>query len=142
MKKIAGEILLYFYTLQRRSGLGSMENLVFTGQNEPLSLTTESKLAKDLLSICDDSAPDLFNALRYLRERDFVSMYHHSPIGAEALNSFVVTANGIDIVEGVERGADDRKRFYVTFNMKLADNINIESLIKNELGSIFKASLI
>ena len=54
--------------------------------------------------------------------------------------NFTVTAGGVDIIEGIERGEAERNNFYLTFNIKLADKINVESLVKNELGSILGIS--
>jgi hypothetical protein len=142
IKQIAGEILLYFYTLQRKNGSGSMESLVFlTSHDAPLTLEEQSDLSKDLLIICNDSAPDLYNALLYLKQRSFVSMGGSEPTGAKTFNSFVVASSGIDIIEGIERGSNERNNFFVTFNIKVENNVNVESLLRAELGSIFKGSL-
>lgn len=55
--------------------------------------------------------------------------------------NFHVMSGGIDIIEGIERGAEARKVFNVTFNFKLAENINIDSLLKNEMESLVKMSV-
>jgi hypothetical protein len=57
------------------------------------------------------------------------------------IHGFRVTASGVDIIEGVERDVTAKQNFTINFNIKVADNITVESLIKNELGSIFKGSL-
>ena len=53
-----------------------------------------------------------------------------------------LTAYGVDIIEGIEKSDKEKEAFKINFNIKLAENINIESLIKAELGSLIKASLI
>lgn len=139
IKEIAGEILLYFYTLQRRNGYGSMDVLTFGGFDE-IALITETDLSKSLMKICNDSAADLYNGLNYLDQRNFMSLHQSRSTGGDSLHSFMVTSHGIDIIEGIERGQEERNNFYVTFNIKVADQINVESLLKNELGSIFDIS--
>jgi hypothetical protein len=44
-------------------------------------------------------------------------------------------------VEGVERDNEAKEKFTINFNIKLADNVTVESLIKSEVGSIFKGSI-
>jgi len=49
---------------------------------------------------------------------------------------------GLILLKGLKGGEKEKNEFHVVFNIKLAENINIESLIKAELGSLIKASLI
>jgi len=139
IKEIAGEVLLYFYSLQRKNGYGSMEVLSFSGFDE-ITLSDQTTLAKDLLAVCKDSAADLYNALSYLVNKHFITSKVSRSTGGDSMFNFTVSAAGVDIIEGIERGQDERNNFYVTFNIKLADEINVESLVKNELGSILGIS--
>lgn len=140
VKAIAGEILLYFYTLQRRRGFDSMEIIRFDGWDN-INIPASSQLEKDLLTICKESAADLYNALSYLSEKYLLSFNKSRNSGGDMLHGFKVTAGGMDIIEGIERGPEERNNFYLTFNIKVADNINVDSLIKNEIGSLLKGSL-
>jgi hypothetical protein len=141
IKEIAGEILLYFYVLHRKNGFGSMDIIRFSGWDE-ITLPDQPGLSHDLLAICSGSAADLYNALKYLNEQHLLGIRISRDSGGDSMHNFELTAGGVDIIEGIERGQVERANFFVTFNIKLADNINVESLIKNELGSIFKGSLI
>lgn len=141
IKEIAGELLLYFYTKQRKHGFPVMEIIRFDGWDK-ITMNDQSELGKDLMKICKDNAADLYNALLYLEQNAFLDVNTGRDSGGDSMHNFAVTSRGIDIIEAIERGQPERNNFYVTFNIKLADNVNVESLIKNELGSIFKASLL
>jgi len=53
-----------------------------------------------------------------------------------------VTASGVDIIEGIERGAEEKRVFNMTFNFNITNDVTVESLLKAEFGSLIKASLI
>jgi len=55
-----------------------------------------------------------------------------------------VETAGIDIIEGLGHSDSATKQFNTIFNFRLADNITVDSLIKNEINveSIFKASVL
>ena len=142
VKEIAGELLLYFYTQQRKNGFGSMMEIIRFNGWDDITVSDTDGLAKDLLALCKGSAADLYGGLKYLEQNYFVDLKISRDSGGDSMHNFAVTSRGIDIIEGIERGQDERNNFYVTFNIKLADDINIESLIKNELGSMFKASVL
>lgn len=109
---------------------------------EGITLEPQSDFAQKLVSLCRGSAADLYNALMYLSQKGFINLMANRSSAGDSLHDFSVTSGGIDIIEGIERGQAERNNFYITFNIKLADNINIESLLKNEIGSILKGSLI
>jgi len=139
VKKIAGEILLYFYAKQRKIGFDSMEILHFSDW-EDIKIVGQGQIAEDLPKI-DKEAANIYNALQYLKEKNYLDFNASRSTGGDAMHNFKVTAWGMDIIEGVERDEAAKINFTVNFNIKLADNVTIESLIKNELGSIFKGSL-
>ena len=142
IKEIAGEILLFFYALQRKNAFPIMEIVRFSGiHNNNISIGRgESSFIKDLKNI-SSSASDIYNALRYLEEKRFIDFRESNDTGGDVFHSIRVTAYGVDIIEGIEREEEERKKFYITFNIKLAENINVESLIKTKLESLVKASL-
>lgn len=150
IKTIAGEVLLYFYWLQRRD-LAKLSDAILSfqlrhfpkesGQVGPvLQRRTESILSIEELKKYTDA--DLFNALAYLNDHGLIE-YNASPTNTDT--SFInlrVTSSGIDIIEGIERGQDERSQFNVVFNFNLTNNVTVESLLKAELGSLVKASLL
>ena len=76
IKKIAGDLLLFFYNLQRNSGFVAVDMLVFRRRNiikNDVELVDSSELAKNMLKIADGSHADVYNALQYLYEGGFIS---------------------------------------------------------------------
>jgi len=143
IKKIAGELLLYFYTLQRKQGIPIAEHVRFKNHwGGPISVTGDGSFEKTILKIGNGSDIDVFNAINYLLEKNFIDCKASTDTGGYSYIWLKVSAFGIDIIEGIERSKEAKNEFSVNFNIKLADNINIDSLIKNELGSLIKASLI
>lgn len=142
IKKIAGDLLIYFYVRQRKRGFSDMSIIEFGSADELGVVADSSSLSKEIVKITNNSATDAYNALRYLEEKGFVAFKEDKTNISDLFHNIRVTALGVDIIEGVERGEEERNDFHVTFNIKLAENINIESLIKNELGSLIKTSLI
>lgn len=143
INKIAGRLLLYFYALQRQNAFPSMEIVSFFGiQENKTEMESSSNFVKGMLKVSKKSAADIYNSLRYLKEKRFIDFKEVKTTIGDLLHNIEVTAWGVDIVEGIERSEEEKKKFNITFNIKIADNINIDSLIKNELGSLFKASLL
>lgn len=140
IKTIAGEVLLYFYAVQRKNGFGSMEVLSFSDWDN-IHIAGQGQIADDIIKI-DNNAANIYNSLLYLEGKHFLSFNSSRSTGGDSFMDFRVTDTGIDIVEGVERDEPAKQNFTVNFNIKLADNVTIESLLKTELGSIFKGSLL
>ncbi len=149
IKTIAGKILLYFYSLQR-SDYSKLHDLVlgfqmrhFSDKNEksPKISHKENEIVQNLLKISNNDN-NIYNALKYLTDKGFIEMSKNSDNVSDNFLNFSVSSIGIDVIEGIERGVEEKKIFNVTFNIKVADNINIESLMKAEIGSLLKASII
>lgn len=150
IKKIAGEILLYLYLLQRQD-IGKLKNarLSFglwhrTKESESSGAQLDRRpqtifQVKDFDAYSDN---DLYNALVYLYDSGLID-YKDSPdnTGSNLFN-FKVTASGVDIIEGIERGAEEKRVFNMTFNFNITNDVTVESLLKAEFGSLIKASLI
>ncbi|MCD6410390.1 hypothetical protein J7K92_00375 [bacterium] len=142
IKKIAGDILLLLYALQRKRGSLDAEIISFDRDMNSKAELEKSELGKKLLKVAAESITDVYNAMRYLEEGCFISFKESNDNMTYYFFNLRVTKSGIDIVEGIERGEKERKEFHITFNIKLADNVNLESLIKNEVGSFIKGLLI
>ena len=82
----------------------------------------------------------------YLKSKKLISFREDKDSSAITLWNIEVDATGIDIIEGVGHNKEATKEFNIAFNLKLADNITLDSLIKNEVGfnieSIIKNSVI
>lgn len=142
IKQIAGDLLLFFYDYQRKNGFPPKSVVRFGGVFEGEIILRESgDLESRLLEISRGSSADAYNALRYLEEKSFLSFKESSDTGGDLFHGFRVTAYGVDIIEGIERGTEEKNNFHVTFNIKLADNVSIDSLIKAELGGLLKGFL-
>lgn len=150
IKTIAGEVLLYFYLLQRKSAT----DLNFAILNFKLKLTPETKIEgvemqERQMSILKEekfdaySDVDLFNSLTYLSELGLILYEEIKDIsGGSHFAQLKITALGINIIEGIEQGEEEKREFNVTFNFNVQNNVTVESLLKAEFGSIFKASLL
>ena len=149
VKKIAGKILLYFYSIQM-SDYTKLHDLVlefqmrhFSNKNDKSPKITHkgNVIVQDLINISGNDN-NVYNALAYLRNRGLIEVSKSPDNVSDNFLNFSVSSAGIDIIEGIEERAEERDNFYITFNIKLADNVNIDSLIKAELGSLIKASLV
>ncbi len=149
IKKISGKILLYFYSIQR-SDYAKLHDSILEFQmrhfssddnKSPQIINKGNEIVQDLLKISGNDN-NIYNALIYLDDKGFINMSRSLDNVSDNFLNFSVSSAGIDIIEGIERGESERKKFNIIFNIKLADNINVESLIKTELGSLIKASLI
>ena len=150
IKTIAGEILLYFYLLQRKN----VTDLSYAMLNFRLRLTPETKIEGIEMQQRNESIlkeekfntyndVDLFNALTYLNELGLISYEDVKDIsGGSHLRDFKITAQGIDLIEGIERGQQEKRDFNISFNFNIKNDVTVESLLKAEFGSIFKASLL
>ncbi len=148
IKQISGDILLYFYYLQRDDysylhdfTLSFQMRHFSNGEKSPVMGKKDNDICKNLLKISEKDN-DIYNALMYLYEKSFIELSNSKSNVNDHFHNFKVSAYGIDIVEGIERGEEEKKNFNVNFNIKVKNNFNVESLLKAELGSILKLGLI
>jgi hypothetical protein len=144
IKTISGEILLYLYLLQRQD-VGKLKNVMLSfgmwhlpeGKNGAV-LDHRSETIFKITDFDAYSDNDLYNALVYLYDSGLID-YRDSKdnTGSHFLN-LKVTSSGIDMVESIDRGAEEKKNFNVTFNFNITNDVTVESLLKTEFGSIFK----
>ena len=140
IKKIAGDVLLLLYYLQRQQGYCDEGILSFDRNVGSSDTRNQSEFWKKILAASRQSATNAYNALRYLQEKGFISFKESRDTGGYHFINISVTGFGVDIIEGIERGPEERREFHVTFNIKLADNVNIDSLIKGEIENVIKLS--
>lgn len=139
IKEIAGDVLLYFYAKQRENIYTLEASLLdFDAQNSDIQLIGEGEFENSIRSLAVNSGNDVLNGIDYLLGKDFINCTKKSDNRGWLIHNITLTSTGVDIVEGIERGKSERNNFYMTFNIKLTDTINVESLLKAELGSIFK----
>ncbi|MEO6728524.1 MAG: hypothetical protein ABIM99_01245 [Candidatus Dojkabacteria bacterium] len=139
IKELSGEILLYFYAKQREQGFSYDEIIRFEGiYTGKISYNGPEELNK----ISNNNSADIYNAMNYLNEKSFLSFKSSSDSGGDSIHSLKVSASGVDIIEGIERDNQARNDFTVNFNIKLAETMNVESLLKAELGSLLKFGLV
>lgn len=149
IKTIAGEILLYFYFLQRKNITDlNMEIFSFlfkrTSENtlDGVVIPDRDKTFFNNEKFSEYTDVDIFNALTYLSDSYFITYSESKTTAGSHIHNMKVTARGIDLIEGIERGQEEKKEFNITFNFNVKNNITVESLLKAELGSIIKASLL
>ncbi len=97
----------------------------------------DSSTIKNLLELTDNDN-NLYNALKYLEDKGFISMKCTSDRVCDLISELRVLSNGVDVIEAILRGEKERQEFYTTFNIKLVDKIDIEGLLEKQLGSLYK----
>ena len=141
IKETAGKILLYFYQLQRTVPL-TMKNrqLGFVDRKSGgLYLTSDKKwLTNNLLDI-NPATTDIFNAFNFLIEKGYIQTIERSTGEAKIYVGIQLSSAGIDVVEGIEGGPDDKQIFASNFNIKVDGAADIESIIKNNLSVLLES---
>lgn len=149
IKTISGRILLYFYLTQRED-YAKLNDLIlsfqmrhFSDPNErsPKISARESEIVQNLLKIAGNDN-DIYNALIYLKSNGLIEITKRRTNVEDHFLNLSVSGAGVDMIEAIERGPDERGKFNITFNIKLADNIKVESLIKAELGGLIRLGLL
>ncbi len=148
IKTISGEILLYMYLLQRQD-VGKLKSSVISFQMWHLPEGQEgAQMERRLdtifkISDFDEySDNDIYNALVYLHDSSLIEYNDSNDSAGSNLLNLKVTSFGIDMVESIDRGDEEKKNFNVTFNFNIKNDVTVESLLKAEFGAIFKASLL
>ena len=146
IKTIAGEILLYLYYIQRKCFSELNDAMIrfefgsFNNKETNFSQRELSILNLDKFSSYSDN--DILNAVNYLNDSGLIYFKESKDNIGTILFNFKLTDLGIDLIEGIERGDDEKKNFNVTFNFNINNDVTIESLIKTEFGSLIKNSLL
>ncbi|PIX81264.1 MAG: hypothetical protein COZ34_04165 [Candidatus Pacebacteria bacterium CG_4_10_14_3_um_filter_34_15] len=110
LKQIAGDLLLYFYKLQRQDKLEVSHVIVFDNYpGENINLNDKSEFGKTILNLADNSSIDTYNGLKYLEEKSFINFKEDGSNAGILLHGLSITAYGIDIIEGIERGGKRKK---------------------------------
>lgn len=148
IKTISGEILLYMYLLQRQD-VGKLKSSIVSFQMWHLPVGQEGVLldrrSDTIFNISDFEAysdNDIYNALVYLHDSSLIEYNDSSDTAGSNLMNLKVTSFGVDIVESIDRGDEEKRNFNVTFNFNIKNDVTVESLLRAEFGSIFKASLL
>ena len=138
IKETAGKMLLYFYQLQRTVPLTMPYRQVgfIDKKDGGVSLTSDKKwLTGNLLDI-NQSATDIFNAFIFLVGKDYIKSHERVAKGAKIYVGIQLTGQGVDIVEGIERGSDGKHDFAVNFNIHADDGMDVEALIAEHLSML------
>lgn len=147
IKTISGEILLYLYLLQRQD-VGKLKSIILSfgmwhfsdgKSGVKLDRRTDSIFKISDFDECSDN--DIYNALVYLYDSNLIEYKDSRDNTGSNLINFKVTSYGIDMIESIERGSEEKKNFNITFNFNITNDVTVESLLKAEFGSIFKTSL-
>ncbi len=104
-----------------------------------LDLDDES-LKSALLSACDNDVIRIKNALQFLRDAKLLTYMADGLMNESCSLLYIdITGSGVGVIEGVMRTEQARTTYENTFNVKinLAENVNVESFIKGELGPLF-----
>ena len=92
---------------------------------------------KVILHEISDNDALLYNSFNYLLSKGLIATKNTKGVmGALLLIGLYITDTGIDTVEGVGQGEEERKIVKSLFNFNLSTNVTLDSLIKAEVGNI------
>jgi len=140
IKETAGKILLYFYQLQRTVPLTmKYRQLGFVDRKTGgMYLTSDKKwLTNNLLDI-NPVSTDVLNAFTFLIDKGFIQSLERTTGEATIYVGIQLSATGIDVVEGIEGGAEGKQTFTSTFNIQVDSSATIESVIKDNLSALLE----
>jgi hypothetical protein len=140
IQEISEKLLLALYVLYRKNGdISGDESVSFENLNGWEVQSDNDELLEMMLKVSNGSVLNLKNSLKYLYEKDLINFSQSGLLsGSFALYDMEITSRGIDLIEGVTGPETSRVIYQNTFNVKLADNINLDSLIAVKLGAEFK----
>lgn len=138
IKETAGKMLLYFYQLQRTapSNMRKRQLGFIDKEDGGVSVISDKKwLVKDLLDI-NRSSVDIFNAFMFLRSKGLIHVDERATARARIYMGLQMSGRGIDLIEGIERGADGQEAFAIMFNIH-ANHTDVDALIKSNLPMLY-----
>ena len=139
IQKSSEQLLLAFYVRHTTKGYITREAINFELESRWTMHTSDSKLRAIINEICGDSPLLAKNTFKYLKDKKLINFEFNGVFGeAVDIYQIEITEKGVDIIEGVEGASNAKNNYQLTFNVDLGPKITVESLIKNELGSIFK----
>ena len=80
----------------------------------------------------------VFNAIKYLEQEGLIDYSDKNVLMSEERISLRCSSKGINIIENSE---ESQQEYGIKFEVNFIMNINLESLIKADVESIFKGSL-
>lgn len=80
----------------------------------------------------------VFNAIKYLEQEGLIDYSDDNVLMSGERISLRCSSNGINIIENAR---ESQQKYGIKFEVNFITNINLESLIKADIGSIFKVSL-
>lgn len=138
IKETAGKIILLLYAIQTNNP-AELETTSITFQmSSGAELDADGWLESALHEISDNDSL-LYNAFNYLLEKGFISKRNRNDILAGLLLVGPhLTAEGVDIIEGIEQGEEKQKvvKSLFNFNFTLNPTMKVDSLVKAEVGNI------
>lgn len=134
IQSISEKILLTFYVTYRSKGFISEETICFEGGDDWEIISDDSEMVEALLNIAHNSVLDIKASIDYLRRKGLIEYQSQGYLGDMFdIYKIELTHRGIDLIEGVDGNKNSKSSYQTVFNVKLADNVNIDSLIKNKL---------
>ncbi|NCU29834.1 hypothetical protein EOM60_04480 [Candidatus Saccharibacteria bacterium] len=137
IQEAAQKILLIFYKRYTTQGFITDEVMQFEHDSE-WELDFDDELLRPALEDEIGSPILIKNALQYLDDKGLITFKTRGLLSGDfAAYLFSLTSRGVDMIEGVGGAGNTKTIYQNTFNVKLTDNINVESLLKTELkGSV------
>lgn len=140
IKETAGKTLLYFYKLQRTAPLTILHRQLgfINNKTGKVALTSDKKwFTSDLLDI-NASSSDIFNGFMFLLSKGYIHSKPRATASARVYVGIQLTAEGIDVIEGVESGQGGAQHFTETFNITVKSGTTVDTLVKDNLGKLLE----
>lgn len=140
IKETAGKVLLYLYQLQRVTPLVMPHRQVgfIDKKDKGLELTSDKRWLMEDLRDINSAAVDTYNAFNFLLDKEFITTRRRVTANARVYVGAQLTAKGIDIVEGVERGQNGKRAFEEAFNIKVGSSMGTRELIDDKLSMLYE----
>lgn len=137
VKETAGKILLALYSIQTDNPAYLQDRKIIFRTISKVKLHTDAKFKEILYKINSDESA-LYNAFDYLLQKKFIASNQSNTMGALVLIGTHLTFNGVDIIEGIERGKGPQKviKSLFNFSFNFSPTMKVDSLIKAEVGNI------
>lgn len=140
IQEISERLLLALYSVYRDKGEISGDDVISFEYDKEWSVASEhTELVKIMLNVSNGSVLNLKSSIKYLEEKRLIKLSRTGSLAGDFdIHDIEITSKGIDIIEGATGPQASRAIYQNTFNVKLAENISLESLITAKLGAEFK----
>lgn len=107
----------------------------FDDENDDVEIE-DKDIEKAILTISSNKF-DIIQSIKYLGDKNLLDFRNDGDNVSGIFLNIILTHKGIDIIENIDRGIKEKQEFNIIFNIKVENHMNVESLLKAQLGSLF-----